>query len=66
MSLALQHGVLYHVNGLFIIHVSEERHGGAEFFLSKKTTCWQGSNSDLRSEVIGIKSLATTYHEKYM
>ena len=32
MSLALQHGVLYHVNGLFIIHVSEERHGGAEFF----------------------------------
>ena len=54
----------------FIIHVSEEGHGGAEFFcfvlFSKKTTRWQGSNSDLRSEVRGIKSLATTYHQEYM
>lgn len=36
------------------------------FFLSKKTTRWQGSNSDLRSEVRGIKSLATTYPQEYM
>ena len=54
----------------FIIHVSEEGHGEAEFFcfvlFSKKTTHWQGSNSDLRSEVRGIKSLATTYHQEYM
>lgn len=54
----------------FIIHVSEEGHGGAEFFcfvlFSTKTTRWQGSNSDLRSEVRGIKSLATTYHQEYM
>lgn len=36
------------------------------FFLSKKTTRSQGSNSDLRSEVRGIKSLATTYPQEYM
>lgn len=36
------------------------------FFLSKKTTRWQGSNSDLRSDVRGIKSLATTYPQEYM
>lgn len=66
MSLALQHGGLYHVNGLFITHVSEDIDVGAEFFLSKKTTRWQGSNSDLRSEVRGIKRSATMYHQKYM
>lgn len=65
MSLALQHGGLYHVNGLFITHVSEDIDVGAEFFCLRKQRVGKVRTRtyDLKS---GIKRSATMYHQKYM